>query len=89
MPSGFEESQFMYPLKPVSFEINSAKPLIEISSPLPTFKKDNFSLFVFCGESLADGSQFSRTNKQAFERSSTCKNSLLGNPEPQQVADLS
>ena len=87
VPSGFEESHFILPLNPISFEINSANPLILISSPLPTFKKDNFSLFVFCGESLADGSQFSRTNKQAFERSSTCKNSLLGNPDPQQVTD--
>ena len=70
VPSGLEESQFMFPLNPISFEINSAKPLIEISSPLPTFKKDSFSLFSLCGESLEHGSQFSRTYKQALERSS-------------------
>ena len=88
MPSGFEESHFILPLNPISFEINSANPLILISSPLPTFKKDNFLSFILCGELLKEGFQFSRTYKQALERSSTCKNSLLGNPDPQQVTDL-
>ena len=40
MPSGFDSSQIIFPLKPHFFEIIFAKSLIDISLPEPTFKND-------------------------------------------------
>ena len=68
VPSGFEESQFILPLNPISFEINSANPLILISSPLPTFKKDNFLSFILCGELLKEGFSFFQEHINHFRK---------------------
>ena len=60
---------------------------MEISFPVPTFKKYNFSPLSEIEKESFSGSHFSREKSAADARSSTCKNSLKTFPEPQQVID--
>src|SRR2546427_4589106 len=69
VPSGLVVSQASSPLKPTTSQINSASSRMEISSPQPTL--------MISGESY-----FSSRKRQAEARSSTCKNSRRGFPEP-------
>ena len=70
-----------------SCEIISAKALIEISLPVPTFKNVKGSPNLFFGALSESGFQYSNAKTTASPRSSTCKNSLNGDPDPQHVTE--
>jgi GDP-L-fucose synthase len=63
--------------------INLASSFIEMSCPHPTFNKVKGDPFSSNGALDEKGSQFSKANKQAKAKSSTCMNSLRGLPVPQ------
>ena len=73
VPSGFDESQAISPLKPASSATNSANSLIVRSSPLPILRWTSESYFL-PAKTTADA------------RSSTCKNSRIGEPVPHKVS---
>ena len=69
VPSGFEVSHLISPEKPTIYFIAKAKSFIDISFEEPTFKRLCYCLF-------------SNENTIALAKSSTCKNSLKGDPVP-------
>ena len=69
VPSGLDLSQIISPLYPMILDIFFASSLIEISLPVPTFKKYSGLLFLSFGDYESDGLQFSKQKIIASARS--------------------
>ena len=58
VPFGLVISQLISPSNPINFFINCDKSLIDISLPVPTFKKERGSPFLFFGDFLDQDPNF-------------------------------